>query len=152
MEAIVVGIDESERSLVALDWAAAEAASRGARLVVVHAWHVPASAYGIAGAYGAIPALYPAGEIYERSARDAMRRALARIDADIEIDERVVNGDPATAIADAAAETDASMIVLGDRRRSALGELLVGSTGRDVARRATVPIVVVPAADLAAAA
>src|SRR5215470_12093755 len=42
---IVVGIDGSIGSRRALQWAANEAALRGAELVIVHAWHFPPGAY-----------------------------------------------------------------------------------------------------------
>src|SRR5262249_3785948 len=46
METIVVGVDGSEGGASALEFAAGEAAFRGARLRIVSAWQVPAVAYG----------------------------------------------------------------------------------------------------------
>jgi nucleotide-binding universal stress UspA family protein len=50
METIVVGVDGSEGGAAALEYAAGEAAFRGARLRVVSAWQMPLAAYG--GGFG----------------------------------------------------------------------------------------------------
>lgn len=46
---IIVGVDGSEYGERALDWAIDEAKLRGARLVLLSAWHVPAIVYGAPG-------------------------------------------------------------------------------------------------------
>lgn len=147
MRQIVVGIDGSASSQTALEWAAREAALRDARLIVVHAWQIPASAYG------GYPTVSPSPGIYEAAAADTMRRATAAIDPSsvpFGVEERLVKGDATTALLDAA--QDADLIVLGSNRRSGLGQLLLGSTSRDVARRATVAVVLAPPAHTLAAA
>ena len=53
---IVVGVDGSEGGAAALEFAAEEAALRGAPLRIVAAWEVPVAAYGT----GAAPPLDPA--------------------------------------------------------------------------------------------
>lgn len=139
---IVVGIDGSERSQRALEWAASEAETRGARLVVVHAWQVPANAYGA----------FPAGSVdrgvFESAAAETLRRSLEAVDLP-DLEERLVQGSAVTALLDAA--EGAELIVLGASRRSGLGELLLGSTSRDVTRRTATPVVLVPLRDVAAA-
>lgn len=147
MRQIVVGIDGSASSRTALEWAAREAALREARLIVVHAWHVPANAYGN------YPSLFADPEVYRSSARELVSQALAEIDPEavpLGIEVRLVQASAATALLEAA--EDAELIVLGPNRRSGLGQLLLGSTSRDVSREAGVPVVIVPEHDLAAAA
>jgi nucleotide-binding universal stress UspA family protein len=46
METIVVGVDGSDCAGAALEFAAGEAALRGARLRVVSAWDIPPAIYG----------------------------------------------------------------------------------------------------------
>jgi nucleotide-binding universal stress UspA family protein len=153
MRTIVVGVDKNPASRDAMAWAANEAVMRDAVLVVVHAWNVPASVFGAVGAYGAMPSMLGHADIYESAAAETMRAAVGSVDVNRlphGIVERLVRGDAASAILDAATP-DADLIVVGSRRRSGLGELLLGSTSREVARNATVPVVVVPVLETAAA-
>ena len=53
-------------------------------------------------------------------------------------------GEPAEVILDDAEEHDVDLVVLGKRRHSRLEQLLVGSTARDVLKRATRPTLVLP--------
>ena len=55
-----------------------------------------------------------------------------------------VEGRPATAILEFAADRQADMVVLGSHGHSALGELLIGSTAREVTQRSRVPVLLVP--------
>ncbi len=70
MALIVVGVDGSEGARSALEWAAAEARLRGARLRAVHAWHLPAAAYGSGGF---VP---PVGVTWEDDLEEAAKAAL----------------------------------------------------------------------------
>jgi nucleotide-binding universal stress UspA family protein len=45
-DTIVVGVDGSDGGAAALEFAAAEAVFRGARLRIVSAWQIPVAAYG----------------------------------------------------------------------------------------------------------
>jgi nucleotide-binding universal stress UspA family protein len=60
-------------------------------------------------------------------------------------DLRIVKGDPAEVLLDAAGEDDAALLVVGSRGRGALRAALLGSVSHDVAARARCPVVVVPA-------
>ena len=61
---VVVGIDANGSADDALDWATAEAATRGCPLRVVHAFHppLPADPYGVAPAVGGIPLAWAGAE------------------------------------------------------------------------------------------
>ena len=146
MRQIVVGIDGSASSRTALEWAAREAALREARLIVVHAWHVPANAYGN------YPSLFADPEVFRSAAREMVNQALTGIDPEsvpLGIEVRLVQGSATTALLEAAEE--AELIVLGPNRRGGLGQLLLGSTSREVSREAAVPVVIVPEHEMAAA-
>ncbi|AYJ48416.1 universal stress protein [Rhodococcus sp. P1Y] len=56
-------------------------------------------------------------------------------------------GDPAGAIVDLVADTGASLLVIGSKRRSAVGKFLMGSTVQRVLLDSPVPVLVVKAAE-----
>ena len=148
---VVVGVDGSESSSAALQWAAEEARARGARLVVVHAWIVPASDYN-ASLPTALVATVPDLRLYKRGAEGVVERALGSIDVSSlphGVDVVVTRGSAPDAIIDAAEGAD--LVVVGSRGRSGLGQLLLGSVSQAVVRNAGVPVVVVPAAQRVAA-
>lgn len=139
---IVVGVDGSKQSRLALEWALAEAAVRGVRLVAVHAqWPVivpEAAAFG------------PFGEVVDLAADGAamVRGALTDAGADelgVPVHLRVVPGSAASALLDAAAAT-ASLLVVGSRGRGGFRGLLLGSVSQHVVHHAPCVTVVVPAA------
>ena len=129
---VVVGIDGSEGSTTALDWAAGEAARTGAdlRLVaVVEERHVPR---------------FPV-----RLGHDDAVKLLDRLAESVH--DRVPPGQVSTEVYDghAAAEIldhldHARLLVVGKRGLSALPRLIVGSTSLALAGRADIPVAVVP--------
>ncbi len=137
---IVVGVDGSKPSQLALEWALAEAAARGTRLVAVHA-HRPVL-LPEAAAFG------PHGDVLDLAAEgEAMvRGALTDAGADelgVAIDVRVVSGSAAAALLDAAADT-ASMVVVGSRGRGGFRGVLLGSVSQQVVHHAPCVAIVVP--------
>lgn len=148
MERLVVGVDGSENSQRALEWAATEARSRDAELVVVHAWTVPVMTYGTFLVPYA-PAL-AAKQHFEAAARASLDEVLAAVDLEgVNVDVRLAEGHPGAALV--AESSDASMVVIGHRGRRPLAEFVLGSTAQYVSRHAEVPVVVVPDAALVAA-
>jgi nucleotide-binding universal stress UspA family protein len=129
---VVVGIDGSEGSASALDWAAGEAARSGAdlRLVaVVEERHVPR---------------FPL-----RLGHDDAVKLLDRLAASVQdrvppaqLSTEVYDGHAAPSILDHL--DHARLLVVGKRGLSALPRLIVGSTSLAVAGRAPVPVAVVP--------
>ncbi len=132
--AVVVGIDGSERSMLALRWAAAEALSRGTSLRIVSAWQAPA--YAEMGGPEVITAIEDGVEAMIGSAAGDLA-----LDG-ITVERDVAYGNAARALLDQ--DEDASMIVVAGRGRGLLKRVLLGSTSRQVAQHATVPVVVVP--------
>lgn len=63
-----------------------------------------------------------------------------------EVDTLVVSGDPAGAIAAAAAADPDTLVVMGTQGRGFLGRVLLGSVSRKVARGTRAPLLLVPAA------
>lgn len=139
---IVVGVDGSPGARTALEWAAAEARLRGSRLRVVHAWHLPAAAYGSGGF---VP---PVGINWEDDLEQAARAGLAQALDDtgalldgIEVERHVDEGSAAVVLTEAAA--DADLLVVGSRGLGGFKELLLGSVGHQCAQHAPCPVVIV---------
>ena len=137
---IVAGTDGSEESLRAVDWAAREAALRGAPLRIVAAAAAPPGMRSRAGA----------GE-YERvtdvllgerdQALAAAAERAAKTAPGVLIDTDPLRGPAAQAVTESGA--GAQMLVLGSRGISAFTALLLGSVSRYAASHASCPVVVV---------
>ena len=129
---VVVGIDGSEGSMSALDWAAGEAARAGADLqlvAVVEHLHVPRFPLRL-GHDDAV-------NLLDRLATSVHDRVPAA-----QVSTEVYEGHAATAILEHLEH--ARLVVVGKRGLSTLPRLIVGSTSLAVAGRATVPAAVVP--------
>lgn len=142
---ITAGIDGTEESLAALDWAAREAVRRGLALRVVHAWRFQP--------YEAIDAGEPdtqAGWVRDTLA-EAVRTVTARHPG-LDVAGDVLEGEPegsAAALVGAAAE--AELLVLGSRGHGPVVGFLLGSVGQQVIAEAVRPVVLVRAGDQPAA-
>ena len=62
---------------------------------------------------------------------------------EVEVNDHGVNDDPAHAIVEVAEEVGAELVVIGLRRRSAVGKLLLGSTAQTVLMRAPCSVLAV---------
>ena len=134
---VVVGVDGSEMSMRALRWAGAEALGLGAMLRIVHAWQMPA--YADMAVPEVLEALTQgAHDLVDRAAEDPSL-------AGVSVVREVVCDGPSHALL--AHEEDAAMIVVASRGLGAVKRAVLGSTSRQIATHADVPIVVVPAAD-----
>jgi nucleotide-binding universal stress UspA family protein len=140
---IVVGVDGTEESRSATEWALNEASRRGAPVELVHAYEYP-------------PPLLPfydaAEEVTEQHLREVARNAMARAvkeagqrDHATRTTGEVREGSPIQVFLDAA--RTAAMVVVATRGTGPMGELVVGSTGTALASQAVCPVVVVPRSD-----
>ena len=131
---VVVGVDESDGSRRAVEWAAEEARLRGAVLRPVLAWSYLDQPGGrFDAAYG------------EDDALRRLDQALAAAGVDfgeIEVDRRAANDLPARALLDAA--KDADLLVVGSRGSGGFKGLLLGSVSQQVVQHAPCPVTVVP--------
>jgi nucleotide-binding universal stress UspA family protein len=130
---LVVGVDGSESSLRAVDWAADEAALRGLPLRLVHAslWEQYESATG----RGRSSEQMLADAIVEAAAERAHRR-----EVDVKISTEVVPEEPVPVLLREG--RTAFALVLGSRGRGGIAELLLGSVGLAIAARADCPVIV----------
>jgi nucleotide-binding universal stress UspA family protein len=134
---LIVGIDGSDPSLRAVDWAVREAARRDVPVRMIHAslWErYERMAPGFGTDRPSEQVL--AGHI----AASAARRA-SLIDPGARVSTEVVGREPVAALL---AEADrAQAIVVGSRGRGDLAGMLLGSTGLGVAARAGCPVIVI---------
>ncbi|MFJ4007423.1 universal stress protein [Streptomyces sp. NPDC090023] len=134
---IVVGVDGSESGLRAVDWAADEAALRGAPLRIVYAsrWE----RYEEAAL--ADESVEPREEILERGFVETAARRAGLRRPEVLIATFVLAEDPEYALV---RESDlAGVVVLGCRGRGGVTEMLLGSVSLAVAGHAHCPVVVV---------
>jgi nucleotide-binding universal stress UspA family protein len=151
---IVVGVDGSAGSDVALRWAAAEARLRGTGLRVVHVYHlphIPLTEVGVGAAAGmALPAAYTdEGERLRRTVEEQARRviddALERAGESIagpNVERVVVEGPPAQTLIESARGAD--LLVIGSRGRGGFLGLLLGSVSHQCAHHPPCPLVILP--------
>ena len=145
---IVVGVDGSDASREALRWAAEEARLRSTSLVAVYAWSfIPPQPIGDPGML-AVPAGDLPGQLDAES--EAAQAALDGAVADalgggsgVEIDRRLVEGDPGDVLVTESEAAD--LVVVGSHGRSGIRAALLGSVSRHVVNHASCPVVVVKA-------
>ena len=142
MPGIVVGVDRSDNSKNALDWAITESALRSAPLTVLAVSPVAANIFGYT------PERYPADEEnrarVEKATQQLVDEAIARrTDASgVQITVRAVSGLPADELIRASA--DADLLVVGARGSGGFARLVMGSVSSQVVQHALCPVVVVP--------
>jgi nucleotide-binding universal stress UspA family protein len=142
MPGIVVGVDGSPNSELALDWAMGQAAALHAPLTVVAVHEVPKSYWG------GIPVVGPpdkfALEKLQQAADDMVHRAASRLGdgRQLSVTVRALSGFVVKEIVDASKEAD--LLVLGARQGSGLAHLLVGSVSTEVIQHSLCPVVIVP--------
>ena len=144
MPGILVGLDGSNYSERALEWAAREAAIRNAPLRVLAVHTVPVGWSGRGTPYP------EDNEIVVRtkaSAQELTDKVLAGIGSarPSGVTVEAVSGIPADVLLQAS--EDADMIVLGARGGGGFARLRLGSVSDQVAHHAHCPVVIIPQAD-----
>lgn len=132
---IVVGVDGSDASNVALAWAADEAARGGADLRIVHAWHYPYRVTTAGRSRGAVCAEADAAVVVEDAVEFARGRTTTAVVGEL------VEGSASQVLLDAS--SDADLIIVGPRGRGGFRAMLLGSVAQAVSVRAHCPVVVV---------
>lgn len=137
---LIVGVDGSDPSLRALDWAVTEASVHGVPLRIVYGslWDHYAS---VAPGFGTDGTDSPGGRVPAGQVVDAAAERAAHLARDLPVTTDVPAEDPAAALVREG--RDAFAVVVGDRGRGRLAGLLLGSTTLAVAGRAECPVVVV---------
>ena len=132
---VLVGVDGSEPSLRAAEWAAADAAAVGLRVTVCYVSDVSALAD--------VPLPQEARHSARAYGHRMVERALRRIRHAEPVDAtgEVADGNPAAELIRRAAS--AEQVVLGSRGAGGFERLVLGSVGAEVAAHAPCPVVVV---------
>lgn len=137
VERIVVGADGSPASEVAMDWADEESQLWGAELTVAHACYYPYHAGHVTTG--------GAAALMEVDAMMLLSKAAHRLDArrggGNEVRTLLLPGAPATALVEAAADSD--LLVVGARGLGALKAAILGSTSNQAIHHARCPIAII---------
>ncbi len=134
MGTIVVGYVPKAEGRAALRRAAEEARLRNLRLVVVNS-HRGGREFGREDA------------IESETQLDEVRNELDKAGVEHEVRQLVRGLDPAEDLISVAEELDAELIVIGLRRRSPVGKLILGSNAQRVLLDAACPVLAVKAVD-----
>lgn len=140
MSGIIVGIDGSSHSQVALEWAMREAVIRRVPLTVVTVEQVAAS-----GWHGLV--VFPADEHFLAEARTAALDLVEKVTQQLDqsappVTVQAIFGLPAERLIEAS--QDADLLVVGSRGTGGFTRLMLGSVSSQVAHHAHCPVVVVP--------
>lgn len=129
---IVVGFIDTPEGHAAVDGAVAEAQLRGGSLVVVHSMHGGSR---------------ETGDEYIATAEafEALSNRLRSLGVAFETHEFVRGNTPAEDIVAAVQATGAGLIVIGIRKRSTTGKILLGSNALDILHDSPVPVLCVKA-------
>src|SRR6516164_6090546 len=141
MPGILVGIDGSDNSGKALEWAVREAGLRGTSLTVL-AVHQVASNHWI-GDLETHPSDRPETEMVRQAAEDTVQKAVSQVGepAPASVTVRAVSGVPARELV--AASADADLVVVGSRGGGGFARIRLGSVSNQVASHADSPVVVI---------
>lgn len=142
MPGIVVGVDGSDHSLRALEWAMKEAADHHVPLTVL-AVHQVAANY-----WSREPIVYPEDLAAQEAAREAAEKAVAEAAGQLgqsgpaSVAVHAVSGNAAHELIEAS--RDADLLVVGSRGGGGFATLVLGSTSSQVIHHAHCPVVVMP--------
>ena len=140
---VVVGVDGSEASLAAVDWAVGEAVARQSLLRVVHAFiwplfpHVPLGPSPYGPPDGGLRA------VAERVVDESVKRATNGAPGLSVVGELIAGAPEPVMLTEA---NNAQLVVVASRGLGGFTGLLVGSVSSHLAAHAACPVVVIPPA------
>jgi nucleotide-binding universal stress UspA family protein len=142
MPGITVGVDGSDQSQRALDWAVKEAGIRNASLTVLAVHQVAGNHW--TGNPETYPADQPEAEKMREAAQDVVQKAIdaSGTPGPASVTVRAVSGIAAQELIKASEDSD--LVVVGSRGGGGFARLMLGSTSVQVVNHASCPVVVIP--------
>ena len=140
MKHIVVGVDGSDGSDRALQWALDQAAATSAEVDAVLVYDIPLAWIDVGSDYQA-----PLIEHAAKKAQEALHAILAEQVGDssnVTVRPLVIDGTAADALVTASRGAD--LLVVGSRGRGGFTGLLLGSVSQRCVERSSCPVVVIP--------
>lgn len=129
---VVVGVDGSEESKLALRWAFEYAHTNGAPVEAVIAWEIPPT-YGLAPSYDDVD--------LEKMAQETLEETIRNVLGDnAPVTLRVERGHPVPILITASER--AQLLVVGSRGHGAFADMLLGSVSQHCVHQAHCPVVV----------
>jgi len=112
--------------------------ARGARVVLLHVYHLPLLLEPLFGDVRVIPASFDeiSGQLREDLEPAAERLRAAGFEVDVDVRE----GDPSAVVVQRAEDLGADLVAMGTRGRSGLRHVLLGSTAERVVQHASCPV------------
>ena len=146
MSGILVGVDGSGHSQLALEWAMKEAAIRHAPLTVLT---VHPAIVGYFGGVVTSPGDLELTEKAQAAVKEEADKVLSGLDGPHpeSVTVKAVHGFPVEELLEAS--KDADMIVLGSRGVGGFTRMLLGSTAGQVGQHAHCPVLIIPPQDRA---
>jgi nucleotide-binding universal stress UspA family protein len=142
MPGILVGVDGSAHSQLALEWAAKEAGLRHTSLTVLTVHQAVRGFWGGTQHYQGDEDLVEKGRQAAQAETDKVVTGLGAA-APTSVTVKATQGIPAEEILNEGADVD--MIVVGSRGGGGFARLLLGSVSSTVAEHAKVPVMILPA-------
>lgn len=137
IERVLVGVDGSDNSRRALEWAVTLAAGFGAEVVAVHA-------------AGLLTHIGEGAPVPSHSHRKELQDTFESVwcaplrQSGVKYRTVLMEGPPVLALLDAASEDEVDVIVVGRRGVGGFAELMLGSTSHQVAEHAACPVLIIP--------
>ena len=140
IERILVPVDFSDNARSVLDWAAHLAEEHSARILLLHAYHLPVEFQQLEGAY--LPPDFWSN-VKSEAEQSLARYAEEMKEKGIEVETIVREGYPASVIVDEAEARNANLVVIGTHGLSGLKHMLLGSIAERVVQKAPCPVLTV---------
>ncbi|HEU4947179.1 MAG TPA: universal stress protein [Kribbella sp.] len=136
---VVVGVDGSETSIAAVDFAFEQAQATGATLTAVLAWRDPVWT----GPGEQVPLVYDLDELEQENAAVLAESLAGHTEKypDVTVNRKLVRGHTAEVLVEAA--RSAQLLVVGSRGRGAFRGMLLGSVSRSMLHHSPCPVAVI---------
>lgn len=148
MKTIVAAVDFSNATTGVVEMATKMAQSFGAKLELFHVIE-PEPSYT---AYGFTPDEYPAMNAFQEEAKKRATHKLEQLLNTVRLDlpdatSDLREGSPLHSLLEHVRKIGADLVVLGSHGHGVIASLLLGSVAEGMVRKATVPTLIVPAAE-----